>query len=69
MSAVRKIYPTGMKGRGDDIYAALLAAHQGLSEAESHAMNARLVLLMANRIGNAEALSEIFATARSYAAD
>ncbi|MFW5655491.1 MAG: DUF2783 domain-containing protein [Roseicyclus sp.] len=69
MSACRTTYAPGFGGRGDDVYAALLAAHEGLSEAESHALNARLVLLMANRIGDAEALREIFATARSYAGD
>ena len=29
-------------------YAALVAAHEGLSEADSAALNARLVLLLAN---------------------
>jgi hypothetical protein len=67
MSAPRKTYEPGLQGRGDDVYAALLAAHEGLSEAESHALNARLVLLMANQIGDAATLAEIFATARSYA--
>ena len=67
MSDMRKTYAPGFKGQGDDVYAALLAAHEGLTEAESHALNARLVLLMANRIGDAEVLAELFATARSYA--
>ena len=35
----------------NDFYEAL-AAHQGLSTPESHAMNARLVLLLANHIGD-----------------
>ena len=35
----------------DDFYEALIAAHNGLSPAESHAMNARLILLLANHIG------------------
>jgi hypothetical protein len=30
-------------------------------------LNARLVLLMANRIGDAEAVKDLLATARSYA--
>ena len=63
----RTIHASGFAGRGDDVYAALLEAHEGLSEAESHALNARLVLLMANRIGDADTLAELFATARSYA--
>ena len=36
----------------DDFYEALITAHQGLSTAESHAMNARLVLLLANHVGD-----------------
>jgi len=63
----RKIYAAGFAGRADDVYAALLAAHEGLSDAESHALNARLVLLMANQIGDADVLGGLIATARSYA--
>lgn len=40
----------------DDFYEALLAAHHGLSEAESHAFNARLILLLANHIGDLDVL-------------
>ena len=36
----------------DDFYEALLAAHEGLSTDESHAFNARLVLVLANHIGS-----------------
>ncbi|BEP59533.1 DUF2783 domain-containing protein [Variovorax sp. V213] len=35
----------------DGFYSALLAAHEGLSEAESADLNARLVLLLANQCG------------------
>ncbi len=48
----------------DGFYAALLAAHKGLSEAESHALNARLVLILANHIGSAPVLHEALALAR-----
>ena len=41
----------------DGFYAELLAAHEGLDEAASHALNARLVLIMANHIGDRRALS------------
>ena len=34
----------------DDFYAALLEAHEGLSDRESASLNARLVLLLANRV-------------------
>jgi len=36
----------------DGFYAALLAAHEGLSEAQSADLNARLVLLLANQCGD-----------------
>ena len=36
----------------DAAYAALIGAHQGLSEAQSIALNARLVLILCNQIGD-----------------
>ena len=47
----------------DGFYAELIAAHEGLSEAESHALNARLVLLLANHIGDRRVLSRALAEA------
>jgi hypothetical protein len=41
----------------DDFYAELLSTHEGLSTEESHKLNARLVLILANHIGDREALS------------
>jgi len=41
-------------GRADDVYAALLAAHDGLSEEDSNALNARLILILANLAGDAD---------------
>ena len=49
----------------DDFYEALIAAHDGLSEPESHALNARLMLLLANHIGSLEVLHEALAAARA----
>jgi hypothetical protein len=46
----------GLGAAGDDFYAALMAAHEGLNFEESAALNARLVLLLANRVGDLEAL-------------
>ncbi len=40
----------------DATYAALIAAHDGLTEAESAALNARLVLVLMNHIGDATVL-------------
>ena len=51
----------------DDFYEALIAAHQGLSTPESHAMNARLVLLLANHIGEQAALQHALQLARGAA--
>ncbi|HEY9028263.1 MAG TPA: DUF2783 domain-containing protein [Burkholderiaceae bacterium] len=51
----------------DDFYAALIAAHDGLDEAESHALNARLVLLLANHVGSQAVLREALAAARTGA--
>lgn len=48
----------------DDFYEALLSAHQGLSLEESHAMNARLVLLLCNHIGDMDVLAQALRIAR-----
>lgn len=48
----------------DDFYADLIAAHEGLSKVESDALNARLILLLANHIGDRDVLREALATAR-----
>ena len=37
----------------DEFYAALLAAHDGLDDAASAALNARLILILANQVGGA----------------
>jgi len=51
----------------DDFYEALIDAHRGLSTDESHALNARLVLLLANQIGVQAVLCEALAAARDAA--
>lgn len=48
----------------DDFYEALIEAHQGLSTEESHALNARLVLVLANHVGALAVLREAFAAAQ-----
>jgi Protein of unknown function (DUF2783) len=53
-----------LRGRGDDFYEALIRAHECLSDAESHTLNARLVLILANHIGDLAALQEALALAR-----
>jgi Protein of unknown function (DUF2783) len=54
----------GFAGRGDDFYESLIRAHEGLSEGESHTLNARLVLILANHIGDLTILQEALALAR-----
>ncbi|MFC4622700.1 DUF2783 domain-containing protein [Comamonas nitrativorans] len=49
---------------GDDFYEALIDTHQGLSDEQSLAVNARLVLLLANHIGDIGVLREALAIAR-----
>lgn len=48
----------------DDFYAELLAVHEGLSKAESDALNARLILLLSNHIGDRAVLSQALAAAK-----
>ena len=49
----------------DDFYEALLDAHQGLSTEDSHAFNARLVLVLANHIGSLPVLRKALEAARA----
>ena len=48
----------------DGFYEQLLDAHQGLTEEQSALMNARLILLLANQVGDAKVLKECVAAAR-----
>ena len=48
----------------DDFYEALIDAHRGLTTPQSHALNARLVLLLANHIGLPAVLKEALQIAR-----
>ena len=52
---------------GDDFYEALIDAHNGLSDAQSEALNARLILLLANHIGDLRVLREALAAAKAAA--
>lgn len=45
-------------GRPDDFYARLLAAHEGRTKEESDALNARLVLILSNHIGDPDVLEQ-----------
>ena len=49
----------------DGFYEELLSLHEGRSKDESDAINARLVLILANHIGDRQVLREAFRTAGS----
>ena len=49
----------------DDFYEALLDGHRGLSDVESQAFNARLILLLANHIGSMQVLRQALAAAQA----
>jgi len=42
----------------DAVYGTIIEAHRGLSEADSAALNARLVLILANHIGDEGVIRE-----------
>ena len=50
---------------GDDAYAALMAAHDGLSDDDSARLNVRLVLLLMNHIGDRAVIEAAIAAART----
>jgi Protein of unknown function (DUF2783) len=52
----------------DGFYELLLDAHQGLSPAQSELLNARLILLLANQVGDLKILRECIAAAQTLAA-
>jgi hypothetical protein len=53
----------------DEFYQALIEAHRGLSDEQSELLNARLILLFANHIGDMDVLREALAAAREGAAN
>ncbi len=48
----------------DSFYEALIETHRDLTQAQSHALNARLVLLLANHVGDLDVLRQAIAAAR-----
>ena len=49
---------------GDDFYETLLNAHDGLSKSQSDALNARLILILANHIGDIDILRKALNAAK-----
>lgn len=48
----------------DDFYASLIEAHHDLTTQQSHAMNAALVLLLSNHIGDIGVIRQALSEAR-----
>lgn len=48
----------------DDLYERLIALHEGLSEEESRKANAKLILLLANHIGETAVIEDAIARVR-----
>lgn len=49
---------------GDDFYEMLIEAHRDLSDEQSALLNAKLILLLANQIGDLSVLREALGQAR-----
>ena len=50
--------------RPDEFYERLIAAHRGLDEAQSAKLNAKLILLLANPLGDVAVIEQAIAAAR-----
>jgi hypothetical protein len=60
--------PTLNQADADAFYEQLLDAHQGLDERQSALLDARLILLLANQVGDARVLKECVEAARQMPA-
>ena len=49
---------------GDDFYEALIESHRDLSDEQSQLLNAKLILLLANQVGDIANLKQALALAR-----
>ncbi|MCB2017972.1 MAG: DUF2783 domain-containing protein [Ottowia sp.] len=49
---------------GDDFYEALIEAHRDLSDEQSELLNAKLILLLANQVGDISVLRDALRIAR-----
>ncbi|MEX1035240.1 MAG: DUF2783 domain-containing protein [Sneathiella sp.] len=56
----------GLLGRGDEFYELLMRAHEGLDFDQSIALNARIILLMANEIGDINRLKDVINAATEH---
>lgn len=49
---------------GDDFYEALIDTHRDLSDEQSQLLNAKLILLLANQVGDIAVVKDALRTAR-----
>lgn len=62
-----KLIVTPNAAAPDDLYEAIIRLHDGLSDEDSAGANARLILILANHIGDADVIREAAALAREGA--
>ena len=60
-----KLILTPNIANGDDFYEKLLNAHEGLSKEQSDALNARLILVLSNHIGDMDILEQALKAAKT----
>lgn len=69
MGSEMMIGPDRLAGKGDDFYEALMAAHADLTDRQSALLNARLVLILANQVGDLDVLRAALAAASATVPD
>jgi len=62
MSALTTDWNLGTSG--DDVYAALVEAHEGLSDEDCRRLDVRLILMLANHIGDTDVIRDALKRAR-----
>jgi len=64
MSHDDRLVTTANIAKHDDFYAELLMAHEGMNDEDSQAFNTRLILILANHIGNIDVLKQALVAAK-----
>ena len=59
-----KLITDGVLDRADDVYNALIEMHEGLTPEQSQVVDAKLILLLVNHVGDFEVVREAIALAR-----
>jgi predicted protein tyrosine phosphatase len=64
---MERLKTTANIARPDDVYELLIRCHEGLGKSESDALNARLILILMNHVGDEAVIREALALAKSTA--